>query len=145
MLHVRYKGSPQILVDVLGGRIDVYFSNAAVALPQVRVGKLKLLGVTGAKREPSLPDVPTVSEAGVADFEATSWFGLYAPAKTSPEIIARINADVVRIVAMPEVKKQFDVFSLTAATSTPAEFGAFGRRELEKWTRVVKASGATAE
>ena len=144
-LHVPYKGSPQILIDVLGGRIDVYFSNAAVALPQVKSGKLKLLGVTGAKREATLPDVPTVSEAGVPDFEATSWFGMYAPARTPTDIIARVNADIVRIVAMPEVKKQFDDFSLTASTSTPAEFGAFGRRELEKWTRVVKASGAIAE
>ena len=145
MLHVPYKGSPQILVDLLAGRIDVYFSNAAAALPQVKAGKLRLLAVTSARRDPAMPDVPTVSEAGMSGYEATSWFGFYAPAKTAPELINRLAAEITRVVALPDTAKVFQASALTPATSTPAEFAAFNRREIEKWTQVVRASGATVE
>lgn len=145
MLAVPYKGSPQILVDLVAGRIDVYFSNAAAALPLVKSGKLRLLAITSAKRDASLPDVPTVSEAGVPGYEATSWFGMYAPAKTSADIVGRLSADIARVIVMSDVRKLFTASALTAQSSTPAEFTAFNRRELEKWTKVVKESGATVE
>ena len=145
MLAVPYKGSPQILIDLLAGRIDVYFSNAAAALPHVKSGKLRLLAVTSARRDPALPDVPTVSEAGVPGYEATSWFGMYAPAKTPGDIVNRLSVDVAKIIAAPEIKKMFSDQTLTAQSSTPAEFAAFNRRELEKWTKVVRDSGATPD
>ncbi len=146
MLAVPYKGSPQILLDLVAGRIDVYFSNAAAALPQLKAGKLRLLAITSAKRDAAMPDVPTVSEAGVPGYEATSWFGMYAPAKTPRDIVSKLNADINRVVAQPEMHKLFAGSALEAVGGgTPAEFAAFNRREIEKWTKVVQVSGATPD
>lgn len=145
MVHVPYKGGSPAMIDLLAGRIDLYFSNTAVARPHAGTGRVKMLAVTSAQRQPALPAVPALSEAGVPGFEVTSWFGLFAPARTPPEVVAKLHAEVARILALPETAKLFDNVGLTAASSTPAEFGVFIRREIEKWTRVVKAAGIKAD
>lgn len=145
LVHVPYKGGSPAMIDLLAGRIDLYFSNTAVAMPHVGSGRVRILAVTSAKREAALPNVPTFSESGVPGYEVTSWFGLFAPAKTPPEVIARLHADVARIVAQPETVKHFDAAGLAPASSTPAQFTEFIRREIDKWTRVVKAAGIKAD
>jgi tripartite-type tricarboxylate transporter receptor subunit TctC len=145
MVHIPYKGGAPAMIDMLAGRIDLYFSNTAVAMPHVGTGRIKILAVTSAKREPALPNVPTFAESGVPGYEVTSWFGLFAPAKTPQEVITKLHAEVARIVALPETMKHFDNAGLAAARSTPAEFSAFIRREIDKWTRVVKAAGIKAD
>lgn len=145
LVHVPYKGGSPAMIDLLAGRIDLYFSNTAVAMPHVGSGRVRILAVTSAKREAALPNVPTFAESGVPGYEVTSWFGLFAPAKTPPEVIARLHADVARIVAQPETVKHFDAAGLAPASSTPAQFTEFIRREIDKWTRVVKAAGIKAD
>ena len=145
MVHVPYKGGAPAMIDMLAGRIDLYFSNTAVAMPHVTSGRIKMLAVTSAKRQAAVPNVPTFAESGVPGYEVTSWFGLFAPAKTPQDVITRLHAEVARIVALPETVKHLDNAGLTAASSTPAELGAFIRREIEKWTKVVKAAGIKAD
>ncbi len=145
MVHVPYKGGSPAMIDMLAGRIDLYFSNTAVAMPHVTSGRIKMLAVTSAKRQAAVPNVPTFAESGVPGYEVTSWFGLFAPAKTPQDVIAKLHAEVARIVALPETVKHLDNAGLTAASSTPAELGAFIRREIEKWTKVVKAAGIKAD
>jgi len=144
IVHIPYKGGAPAMIDMLAGRIDMYFSNTAVAMPHVKTGRIKMLAVTSAKRAPALPNIPTFAESGVPGYDVTSWFGLFAPAKTPQEVIARLNAEVVRIVALPETVKHLDNSGLAAVSSTPAEFSAFIRREIDKWTKVVKAAGIKA-
>jgi tripartite-type tricarboxylate transporter receptor subunit TctC len=145
MIHVPYKGGAPAMIDMLAGRIDLYFSNTAVAAPHVGTGRIKMLAVTSAKRSPAFPKVPTFSESGVPGYDVTSWFGLFAPARTAPETIAKLHAEVARIVALPETVKHFENAGLDAASSTPAEFSAFIRNEVEKWTKVVRTAGIKAD
>jgi len=105
--HVPYKGAPQAVTDLIGGNVDVMFNSIAPVLPQIKAGRLRLLGIASAKRSPQLPDVPTISEAGVPGFEAVNWFGLFAPAKTPKAIVARLNDAVVKVVRAPETRAQF--------------------------------------
>lgn len=145
LVHIPYKGGAPAMIDMLAGRIDMYFSNTAVAMPHVKTGRIKMLAVTSLKRAPALPNIPTFAESGVPGYDVTSWFGLFAPAKTPQDVIAKLHAEVARIVALPETVKHLDNSGLAAASSTPAEFGAFIRREIDKWTQVVKASGIKAD
>jgi tripartite-type tricarboxylate transporter receptor subunit TctC len=145
LVHVPYKGGAPAMIDMLAGRIDLYFSNTAVAMPHVKSGRIKMLAVTSAKRQAAVENVPTFAESGVPGYEVTSWFGLFAPAKTPADVITRLHAEVARIVALPDTVKHLDNAGLTAASSTPAELGAFVRREIEKWTKVVKAAGIKAD
>jgi len=114
-------------------------------MPHVTSGRIRMLAVTSAKRQPAIANVPTFAESGVPGYEVTSWFGLFAPAKTPQDVITRLHAEVARIVALPETVKHLDNAGLTAASSTPAELGTFIRREIEKWTKVVKAAGIKAD
>jgi tripartite-type tricarboxylate transporter receptor subunit TctC len=145
LVQVPYKGSPQVMVDLLAGRVGIYFANASSVLPHIKTGRLRLLASTGARREPALPDVPTVSESGIPGFEATAWFGMFAPEATPTDVVTKLSNEVVRIIALPDVKAHFDNFGLTSAGGSPEEFSAFVRREVQKWARVVKASGAKVE
>ena len=145
MVHVPYKGGSPAMIDLLAGRIDLYFGNTAVALPHARSGRVRMLAVTSAQRQPALPDLPTFAETGVPGYEVTSWFGLLAPARTPADVVAKLNGEVARIVSMPETRKYYETEGLTAASSTPAEFSAFIKREIDKWTKVVKASGIRAD
>ena len=145
LTHVTYKGSPQAAIDLIAGRLSLGFSNASTVLPHIRAGKLRAVAVTALKREPALPDLPTIAESGLPGFEATPWFALFAPAGTPTAIISKLNAEVVRILALPDIKSHYANLGLTAVSSTPAELAEFVEREIVKWAKVVKASGAKVQ
>jgi tripartite-type tricarboxylate transporter receptor subunit TctC len=143
--HIPYKGSAPAVNDLLGNQIGLMFDNLPSSFQHVKAGKLRALAVTSAKRSPALPDVPTVAEAGVPGYEATSWFALYATGGTPQPIVDRLNAEVVKILAMPEVKKQMAEQGAEPNPEKPAQLAAFMKSEAAKWAKVVKASGATVD
>ena len=145
LVHVPYKGSSQIVADILEGRIALMFTPASTVVSHVRAGKLRALGAIARERIAALPEVPTMAEAGVAGFEAGLWFGLNAPAATPAPIIERLNREAGRALALPEVREQLAKQSIAAAPGSSAAFGAFVRQELDKWARVVQAAGVKAE
>ena len=142
LVHVPYKGAPPAMTDLLAGHVAVSFATAPSAVPHVRTGKLKALGVSTPRRIPALPDVPTISEAGVSGFEASSFFGLVGPAGLPPEIVTKLNASVVRIVKEPAMSKYLSDQGAEPVTSTPADYAELIRNEVAKWAKVVKESGA---
>ena len=142
MTHVPYKGSAPALQDLIGGQVQLMFDNLPPSLPQIKAGKLRALAVTSSTRAPALPDVPTVAEAGLPGFEASSWFGLLAPAGTPPAIVAKINAEVAKWLATPEAKENLSKQGANAAGGTPEDFAKHIAAETAKWAKVVKASGA---
>ncbi|MET0679424.1 MAG: tripartite tricarboxylate transporter substrate binding protein [Burkholderiales bacterium] len=142
MTHVPYKGIAQMMTDILGNQIPLGAPAAASALPQLRAGKLKVLAVTSAKRSSQLPDVPTVTESGVPDFDVTAWNGLVAPARTPDEVVAKVHADVTRIAQTKEFIEALQKAGLDTELMGPAEFRAFIAAELAKWSKLVKESGA---
>jgi tripartite-type tricarboxylate transporter receptor subunit TctC len=143
MVHVPYKGLGPALTDLVGGRLHLIISTLASALPHIKSGKLRPLAVTTAQRTNFYPDVPTLSEAGVKGYEFSTWYGLLVPARTPKAIVDRLNAESRNVLASPAVKEQFAAQGLEPASSTPQEFGSYLRSEVEKWGKVVKASGAT--
>ena len=142
MVHVPYKGAAPALTDLIAGRIGVYIGATSSVLPQVRAGRLRALGVTTAKRVSSLPELPTVIEAGVPGFEVSSWYGLLGPAGITSNVVSKINAEVGRIAELPDVRERLLSGGAEPATGSPAEFQAMIRNDIQKWTRVVKATGA---
>jgi tripartite-type tricarboxylate transporter receptor subunit TctC len=146
MVHVPYKGSGPAMNDMLGGQVSVMFNTMVQTIPYVQSGRLKALAVTGGKRSAALPNVPTVSEAGVPGYEIVGWFGIVAPAGTPKDIVARLNAAILEVLAKPDLKEQLTALgSEPTAIATPEQFGAFMRNEISKWTQVVKDSGMKAE
>jgi len=145
MTHIPYKGSSPALTDLMGGQVQIMFDNLPSALPLIKAGKLRAIAVTSLKRAPALPDVPTISESGLPGFEASSWFGVLAPAGTPSPIVAKINADVNKWLQSPEAREQLLAQGANAAGGTPEQFAAHIRAETEKWAKVVKASGAKAD
>ena len=145
MTHIPYKGSSPALTDLLGGQVQLMFDNLPSALPHIRAGKLRALAVTSAQRAPALPDVPTVAEAGLPGFEASSWFGLLAPAGTPKDIIAKLNAEVAKWLATPEARDKLTVQGANAVGNSPEEFTQFIAAETIKWQKVIKDSGAKVE
>ena len=145
MTHVPYKGSSPALTDLMGGQVQIMFDNLPSALPLIKAGKLRAIAVTSLKRAAALPDVPTISESGLPGFEASSWFGVLAPAGTPAPVVAKINADVNKWLQSPEARDQLLAQGANAAGGTPEQFAAHIRAETEKWAKVVKASGAKAD
>jgi tripartite-type tricarboxylate transporter receptor subunit TctC len=145
MTHVPYKGRQFAIPDLLGGQIQLMFDNMPSSLPLAREGKLRALGQTGPKRSPAAPDVPTIAEQGVPGFEVTSWFAIFAPAGTSKDTIARLNAEAQRLYRLPDVQEKLRTLGLDAVLSSPEELGRVQLAEVAKWARVVKESGAKAE
>jgi tripartite-type tricarboxylate transporter receptor subunit TctC len=143
--HVAYKGSAPAVNDLLGNHIAIMFDNMPSAISHVKAGKLRPLAVTTAQRSPALPDVPTIAEAGVSGYEATSWFGLLAPAKTPAPVVAKLNASILKALADPDVKKKLLEQGAEPAGETPTQFAAFIASETVKWGKIVKQSGATAQ
>jgi len=143
--HVAYKGSAPAVNDLLGNHIAIMFDNMPSAISHVKAGKLRPLAVTTAQRSPALPDVPTIAEAGVPGYEATSWFGLLAPARTPAPVVAKLNASILKTLADPDVKKKLLEQGAEPAGETPAQFAAFIASETVKWGKIVKQSGATAQ
>ena len=145
MVNVPYKGSAPAVTDLLGNQVGIMFDNMPSAIQHVRSGKLVPLAVTTAKRSPELPDVPTIAEAGVPGYEATSWFGMLAPAATPAPIVAKLNAALVKVLAQPDVKKKINDQGAEVYSETPAQFAAFIKSESVKWGKVVRESGAVAD
>ena len=146
MLHFPYRGSGPALLDLIGGTMDVMFDNLPSALPHIKSGKLRALGVTSAQRSAALPDVPTIAEAGpVKGFDASSWFGLFAPAGTPTEIVARINQETAKAFQSPAFKERLLSQGAIPSGMLPAEFAAYIAAETKKWALVVKNSGAKVD
>jgi tripartite-type tricarboxylate transporter receptor subunit TctC len=141
--HVPYKGSGTAMQDLLGGQVPVSFAGIPNVLSAIRAGKLRALAVTTAKRWSELPEVPTLSEAGVPGYEATLWLGLAAPAATPVEIVQRLYAETAKALQEPELQQNFRIAGVEAATMNPQEFGAFLRAEHDKWGKLVRQTGAT--
>jgi tripartite-type tricarboxylate transporter receptor subunit TctC len=139
--HVPYRGTAAAVTDVIGGQIAATFANALTAKPHVDSGRVRALAVSGPSRVEAFPTVPTVAEAGVPGYEAMQWYGMVAPAGTPPQIIARLHAEAAKALQSSEMKEKLALDGAQPVGSTPAEFAALIRRELDKWTRVVRAAG----
>lgn len=142
MQHVPYRGSSPAVTDLVGGQVDIMFDNMPSAISHVRAGKLVPLAVTTSTRSPELPDVPTIAESGLPGYEATSWFGLFAPAQTPPDVIKTLHTAIDKALQDPAVIAQFSKQGAQVNSETPESFAAFIKSENEKWSSVVKASGA---
>ena len=145
MLHVPYKGSALIINDLLGGQIQISFSDMPVALPHVKAGKLRALAVTGAKSTPLVPGVPSVAEAGVAGYAIDSWWGVLVPTGTPKEVVAKLNTELVRILNLPEVKDRFAALGVEAVPSTQAQFAQTINSEIAKFAKLIKEVGVRIE
>ena len=145
MTHVPYKGSAPALADLLSGQVQLMFDNLPPSLPQIKAGKLRALAVTSSTRAPALPDVPTVAEAGLPGFEASSWFGVLAPAGTPPAIVAKLNAEIAKWLTTPEAKEKLAGVGANIAGGTPEDFARHIQAETAKWAKVVKESGAKVD
>ncbi|MGZ8268274.1 MAG: tripartite tricarboxylate transporter substrate binding protein [Burkholderiales bacterium] len=141
MVHIPYKGSPPALVDVLAGRVPLMSSTMPPALPHIKSGKVRVLAVTSAKRSPALPDVPTVGESGVPGYEAIAWQGLLAPAGTPQAVVARVNAEFVKVLKQPDIVSKLNEQGFETVASTPEWFAAYIKTEIQKWTKVIRAAG----
>ncbi len=145
LLHVPFKGGGPAIIDVLGGHTKAIFATTITALPQVRAGKLRALGVGGRERSPVFPEVPTIAEAGIPGYEAVNWIGIAAPAGTPPAIVAKLHEAITAIQDTPEVAKQFASEGLEMMRMSSADFASFMVKEMGKWERVVKEGGIKAE
>jgi tripartite-type tricarboxylate transporter receptor subunit TctC len=146
MVHFPYRGSAPAVTDLIAGNMNVMFDNLPSALPHIKSGRLKALAVTSHTRSPALPNVPTIEEAaGLKGFDASSWFGLFAPAGTPRAVVDKVQADVAKALALPEVRERFLAQGADPGGNTPEQFTAFIRAETDKWTRVVKFSNAKVD
>jgi tripartite-type tricarboxylate transporter receptor subunit TctC len=145
MTHVPYKGSPPAVTDLLAGQISLMFETGPLGLPHVKNGKLKVLAVGSRQRSAAMPELVTVAESGYPGFETVGWAGLLSPAGTPKDIIARLNSEVVRIIAQPGINDRFISLGAELVSSTPDEFGAYIKSEIAKWGKVIKESGAKAD
>ena len=145
MVHVPYKGSGQLVGDLLAGQVQLASMGLPVAVPHVQSGKLRAIAVTGAERSPLLPDVPTVSEAGLPGFEVTSWYGVFGPTGLPADIVVKLNSEIGSAVTAPDVKERLAALGAEPSVKSPDQFGRYVRQEITKWAKVVKDSGAKAE
>ena len=145
MEHIPYKGRAGAIPDLLGGRVTMMFDNMPSSLPLVKEGKLRAIGVTSAKRSAAAPDIPTIAEQGLPGFEAVSWFALFGPANMPKAVTDKLSAEVGKIMKSPEVSKKLLDIGLEPAPGTPAELAAYQQKEITKWAKVVKDSGATVD
>jgi len=144
ILHVPYRGGGPALLDTLAGQVDMSFPTLSAALPHVKAGTLRALGVTSTTRSPHLPDVPTLREAGVKDFQFTQWLALLAPARTPPQIVARVNGALNSALNSAELKEKFQAQGFDAFTTSPGEAGKFLAAEVERYASLIKSRGITA-
>ncbi len=144
-VHIPYKGGGPAVVDLLGGHHVLYFGNVPSVIQHVRSGKLRALAVTGPKRTPAVPDMPTVAESGIPGYEVTTWYGVSAPAKTPRPIIDRLNSEIVRALNSPDLRKQLQNSGADPAGNTPEQYTAYVQNEIAKWAKVIKAAGLKGE
>jgi tripartite-type tricarboxylate transporter receptor subunit TctC len=145
VIHVPYKGGGPALIDLMGGQVQAYFSVALVAVPLVKAGKLRALGIASAKRSPVAPEMMTVSEAGFPGFEVSGWFGWLAPAKTPREVVGRLNVEIVKALNAPDIRERLLSQSTEPAGGTPEAFAAFIRSEHARWARVIRDANIRLE
>ncbi|MFN0164474.1 MAG: Bug family tripartite tricarboxylate transporter substrate binding protein [Burkholderiales bacterium] len=145
MLEVPYKSSAQMTTDVIAGHIDLMFLNPGAVLQHVKSGALRALAITSPARQPYAPDVPTVIESGLPGYEVSSWFGMFAPAGTPPALVARLNTDLLKVMALPEVREQFAARGDEAFGGTPEQAGSYLRAEISKWQRVIRQANIRAD
>jgi tripartite-type tricarboxylate transporter receptor subunit TctC len=145
MVHVPYKGSAGVLADVTGGQIQLAMDNIPVYLPQAKAGKIRALAVSSPQRAPAAPDIPTVAEAGVPGFDALSWFGLVAPAKTPKHVVSKLALETQRILKLPDVNERIVGLGGQPVGGTPQEYAAFIRSEIIKWEKVIRSAGVKVE
>ena len=145
LVHIPYKGVNLAMQDVLTGNVHLVFIGIPAAAPHIKAGKLRALALAAPQRSSALPDVPTVAEAGLADFEITTWYGVLAPAGTPRPIIARLNAELVKVMHAPELKEKLAATGTDPLTSTPEEFAAYIKREITKWGDVIRKAGVKAD
>ncbi len=143
MLHVPYKGSGPAHIDLMGGQIQMMFDNIVALMPHVKAGKVRALAVSSAKRHPLLPEVPSLQEAGVRDFETVAWFGFVAPAATPREAINRLNAEIVKAIRLPDVEKRLVDSGSSIIGNSPEAADRFLREDTEKWAKVIRAAKVT--
>jgi len=144
-VHVPYRSTPPAVNDVLGGRVSMMFIDLTSGLPHVRAHVLRALAVTRMQRSTLFPELPSLHEAGVTNFDMDSWMGVFAPAHTPPDIVTRLNAELRKIVDNPEIKARIGTLGFEAFSSTPAELGGFVKVQLDKWTRMIRDAGIEPE
>ena len=145
MVHVPYKGAGPAMQDLVGGQIQLMFDNLASSLGQIKAGRVKALAVTTAKRTSLAPDLPTISESGLPGFDISTWFGVFVPAKTPQPVVDKLHAELIRALAMPDVREAMIKLGAEPVGSSPQEFAAYIKSEADKYAKLVKASGAKAE
>jgi tripartite-type tricarboxylate transporter receptor subunit TctC len=145
IVHVPYKGNSPAITDLLGGQTQMSFATMPTVLPHVKAGKLRAIASIGLARTVALPDVPTVAESGLPGFEVSNWIGLFAPAGTPPEIVAKLNAEVQKIMRSPDVQKRLEAEGARFIPTTPGQFAAFQKDELVKWAKIIKDANIKAE
>jgi tripartite-type tricarboxylate transporter receptor subunit TctC len=145
MLYVPYKGTGAVMPDLLGGRLDVAFDNVLILTPYIKKGQLRALGVTSAKRSVIYPELPTLAESGVPGFHAVGWFGVFAVAKTPPAIVARLNRDIVALMAEPETRDRLLAQGAEPQPGSPEDLRKYLAGEIEKWGKVIREAGIKAE
>ena len=145
LVHVPYKGVNLAMQDVLAGNVHLVFIGIPAAAPHIKAGKLRALAIVAPQRSTALPDVPTVAEAGLKDFEVTTWYGILAPAGTPQSVVRRLNAELVKVMHAPEMKEKLTATGTEPLTSTPEEFTAYIKREIAKWGDVIRKAGVKAD
>jgi tripartite-type tricarboxylate transporter receptor subunit TctC len=145
VLHIPYKGSSPATIDLVAGRVQMFFTGIPPVIGDIKAGTLRAVGVTTAKRTPTLPDVPTIAESGVTGFDVAPWFGTLAPARTPAPVVARLNAESVKVLRAANVRGRLARDGVDVVGNTPQEFGAFIRSEMQKWAKAIKESGAKVE
>jgi tripartite-type tricarboxylate transporter receptor subunit TctC len=139
--HVPYKGGGPSMIATVSGQVDFSMPAFPTSVPHLKAGRLRILAVTGAKREPTMPDVPTVAEAGVPGYEFGIWFGVFAPARTPKPVITRLNQEIVKALATPDMRAQLAKVGVAAESSTPEQLGKLLRSEVAKWAKIIKTAG----
>ena len=145
LVHVPYKGSPQALTDLLGGQTQLMFASLVAALPHIRQGRLRALGVTALQRAAVLPEEPTISEAGLTGYDVAVWMGVVAPAGTPPAVIGQLNRQIAAILQVPAIRDRLSAQGLEAFTNSPAEFAAYIAAEVRKWAGIIRRAGVVAD
>jgi tripartite-type tricarboxylate transporter receptor subunit TctC len=145
LVHVPYKGSGPGLADLMGGQVMMFFDNITTSLPLAKADKIRAIAVTTAKRASVMPELPTIAESGLAAYDVSSWQGVFAPAGTPKEIVAKLNTEIRRILALPDVRERLTQLGADPAGNTPEQFGAYVKAEIAKWGPIVKASGARVD